>query len=49
MLIVPSVSRRTVKGNSPVVVIDVDRGERGRDDGTRKRLWAQDGRQAPRA
>ena len=25
MLIVPSVSRRTVKDNSPVVVIDVDR------------------------
>ena len=33
-LIVPSVSRRTVKGTSAVVVIGVDRGERGSDDGT---------------
>jgi hypothetical protein len=31
-LIVPSVSRSTVKGNSAVVVIGVDRGERGGDN-----------------
>jgi hypothetical protein len=36
--IVPSVSRRTVKGNSAVVTIGVDRGGVGRDNGARWRV-----------
>jgi hypothetical protein len=38
MLIVPSVSRRTVKGSGAVVVICVDRGGVGGDKNTSRRL-----------